>query len=153
MRHILTAVALSAICASAQPAFAQASDAQELYHLHFVKAAPGKLADLIDVYQNAPVPAGKQKPVILRHREGDDWDLLVVTPYGEGMSHRISAAARLRCHGAVREGVVPARSGAPTRALPGSLAGAQKAFAGDGIYVVAGAGGEQTVTGINSSRR
>jgi hypothetical protein len=136
MRHIITAVALSAVCAAAQPVFAQASDAQELYHLHFVKAAPGKLADLIAVYQNAPVPAGEQKPVILRHREGDDWDLLVVTPYGKA-DHTISAAAPsadvMALYAKVR---ASAERHTDSFAAGPAWSEAQKAFAGDGIYVV-----------------
>jgi hypothetical protein len=79
---------LAVVCALLvpDPASAQASSAaggQELYHAHFVKAALGKLDDLIAAYKAAAVPAGEQKPIILRHREGDDWDLLVLTPYGK----------------------------------------------------------------------
>lgn len=60
-----------------------ASGAEELYHAHFVKAALGKLNDLIAVYGAAPVAPGTPKPIILRHREGDDWDLLVLAPFGK----------------------------------------------------------------------
>lgn len=67
---------------AAPPAQAQAGGA-ELYHVHFVKAAPGKLVELIDAYVNAPAdPQAPAPPVILRHREGDDWNLLVVRPLG-----------------------------------------------------------------------
>jgi hypothetical protein len=73
-----------AVLSAPSPATAQTSSgAQELYHAHFVKAALGKLPDLIAAYRSAPVPAGEQKPIILRHREGDDWDLLVLTPFGK----------------------------------------------------------------------
>jgi hypothetical protein len=80
------AVTLTAMQASAQtpPATPQAGGAAELYHVHFVKAAPGKLTELIDAYVNAPAPdpqAG-EPPVIFRHVEGDDWHLLVVAPLG-----------------------------------------------------------------------
>jgi hypothetical protein len=82
--YIVIALACAALFAPRQAAAQASSGAPELYHAHFVKAAPGKLPDLIAAYQAAPVPAGEQKPIILRHREGDDWDLLVLTPYGKG---------------------------------------------------------------------
>ena len=68
-----------------QPAAAQGeASAQELYHVHFVKAAPGKLTELISVYQESPVPAGEPgPPLVFRHMQGDDWDLLVLTPLGK----------------------------------------------------------------------
>jgi len=58
--------------------------ADELYHVHFAKAAPGKLQELIAGYKRAPVPAGEPgPPLIFRHLQGDDWDLLVLTPLGK----------------------------------------------------------------------
>ena len=63
---------------------AAAAQGQELYHVHFVKAAPGKISELISAYQEAPVAQGEPgPPVILRHLQGDDWDLLVLTPLGK----------------------------------------------------------------------
>ena len=90
MRTLVLAVALCAGLAPV-PSSAQTPDGQELYHAHFVKAALGKLNDLIDAYAAAPVPAGEQKPIVLRHREGDDWDLLVLTPFGKA-DHTVTAA-------------------------------------------------------------
>ncbi|RPJ57621.1 MAG: hypothetical protein EHM24_29345, partial [Acidobacteria bacterium] len=66
--------------AAAQPGI----PALELYHVHFAKAAPGKMNELIDAYKQAPVPAGEPgPPLILRHLQGDDWDLLVLSPLGK----------------------------------------------------------------------
>lgn len=81
--YLLIALACAVLFAPSPAAAQTSSGAQELYHAHFVKAALGKLPDLIAVYTSAPVPAGEQKPIILRHREGDDWDLLVLTPFGK----------------------------------------------------------------------
>jgi hypothetical protein len=89
MRRLTLAVVIVAALSVSSSAAAQTSSdgtAQELYHAHFVKAALGKLADLIAAYTSAPVPPGEQKPIILRHREGDDWDLLVLTPFGKAAS-------------------------------------------------------------------
>ncbi len=76
--------------ASSQPGL----PAQELYHFHFTKAAPGKLNELIDAYKQAPVAAGEPgPPLILRHLQGDDWDLLVLTPLGKEETLTPSASA------------------------------------------------------------
>jgi hypothetical protein len=63
----------------------QPSAALELYHIHFAKAAPGKLPQLVEAYNNSPAPAANEpqfRPIILRHREGSEWDLLTITPLG-----------------------------------------------------------------------
>jgi hypothetical protein len=81
------APAAPAAAAQAQP---QAGGV-ELYHVHFVKAAPGKLVEMIDAYVNAPAdPQAPGPPVILRHREGDDWNLMVLRPVGAEMTLRAS---------------------------------------------------------------
>jgi hypothetical protein len=73
---------LLALPAAAQPPAAAAS---ELYHIHVVQAAPGKLGELIETYLKGPAPeAGDPQvdPFVLRHREGGEWDLVVITPLG-----------------------------------------------------------------------
>jgi hypothetical protein len=65
------------------------AEALELYHVHVVKAAAGKLSDLIDAYSPGPAarPGDPQvAPIVLRHREGGEWDLLVITPLGKDHS-------------------------------------------------------------------
>ena len=51
MKKLLLAVLLLA-----SAALAQTQPARELYRIHFFKAAPGKLPDLIEAYRNAPYP-------------------------------------------------------------------------------------------------
>lgn len=54
-----------------------------LYRFAMLQAAPGRLVDLIDaVKQQAPVlvAAGDELPVVVRHSQGDHWDLLVIYP-------------------------------------------------------------------------
>lgn len=68
-----------------QPAQPQVP-APELYHIHISKAAPGKLPQLIDAYKSAPGPEASEPqvtPIILRHRDGDEWDLVTITPLGK----------------------------------------------------------------------
>ncbi len=67
----------------ASTAFAQTQPARELYRVHFFKAAPGKLPDLIEAYRNAPVPDNvTPRPMVFRHLLGDDWDVMVIYPLG-----------------------------------------------------------------------
>jgi hypothetical protein len=68
--------------------------AHELYRIHFFKAAPGKLPDLIDAYKNAPLPDNMTpRPMVFRHQSGDDWDLMVVYPLGARASMDSNAPA------------------------------------------------------------
>jgi hypothetical protein len=79
----------AAAAAPAAQTPAQAGGGAELYHVHFVKAAPAKLVELIDAYASAPQdPQSSGPPVILRHREGDDWNLLVIRPIGPEITIR-----------------------------------------------------------------
>ena len=62
-----------------------AAGGQELYRFVMLQAAPGKLPDLIGlVRQRAAVieAAGDELPVVVRHSQGDRWDLLVIYPSG-----------------------------------------------------------------------
>jgi hypothetical protein len=74
-------------------AFAQANPNLDLYHVHFVKAAPGKLAALIDLTLEPPPDPdkGNEPPIVFRHVQGDDWHLLVLTPYGKEETIRAEA--------------------------------------------------------------
>ena len=75
-----------------------------LYRFVMLQAGPGKLADLIELYRNrAPVivAGGDEKPYIVKHSQGDHWDILVILPCGnmseyysrERVARRDSAAA------------------------------------------------------------
>ncbi len=62
-----------------------AADAAYLYNARFVQAAPGRLLELIDHYKKqAPVYAaiGDEAPLIIRHTQGDKWDLMLLLPVG-----------------------------------------------------------------------
>jgi len=56
-----------------------------LYRFVIVQAAPGKLLDLIELYRSRmPVIAagGDELPFIVRHSQGDHWDLCIIYPSG-----------------------------------------------------------------------
>jgi hypothetical protein len=55
---------------------------RELYRVHFFKAGPGKLQDLLDAYLALPAAPNAARPMVFRHHAGDDWDLLIIYPQG-----------------------------------------------------------------------
>ena len=71
-----------------------------VYRALFLRAAPGKLLDLVELYR-ARLPlyraAGVPEPVLARHSQGDHWDLLLLEPVGSLHDHYAPArAARWR---------------------------------------------------------
>lgn len=57
----------------------------ELYRVSTVRAAPGKLLAVIALYQQAHASGhwqrtGDAEPMLMRHSQGDHWDLMVVQP-------------------------------------------------------------------------
>jgi hypothetical protein len=82
----VAAVLLTATTVVAQQPAQPPAPVLELYHIHISKAAPGKLPQLIDAYKNGPAPEASEPqftPIILRHRDGDEWDLITITPLGK----------------------------------------------------------------------
>jgi len=81
---LLAAVALSpGAAAQGPPAVRDTGD--YLYRFVIVQAAPGRLLDLIDLYRaRMPVIAagGDELPFIVRHSQGDHWDLCIIYPSG-----------------------------------------------------------------------
>jgi hypothetical protein len=80
MRNLAVALLFCcAICLSAQQ---PPTPSREVYRIHFFKAAPGRLPDLMDAYLSLPSPPNGHGPMVFRHQSGDDWDLLVIYPQG-----------------------------------------------------------------------
>jgi len=81
-RALLIALLLTPSLAAAQAAL---PTRPELYKFVTIQAAPGKLPDLLALYRDrAPVMAGNgdEFPIVVRHSQGDRWDLLVIYPIG-----------------------------------------------------------------------
>ena len=76
--HALAAAAVLAMTAIQ-------ADTTYLYRTHFIRAAPGEILELIEVlhermsYYDA---AGEAAPFIMRHAQGDHWDLQIMYPMG-----------------------------------------------------------------------
>ncbi|MEM7281762.1 MAG: hypothetical protein AAF438_09065 [Pseudomonadota bacterium] len=80
-----------------------ADDAKEgdyLYRVTTVRAAPGKLDELISLYQSKDMAAVHRYdgvPFMMRHSQGDHWDLLLIYPMGSFAKH-YSMEANARRH-------------------------------------------------------
>ncbi len=70
---------------------------QHLYRTLMLRAAPGELASLIEALQ-ARMPVWQEAsavgPFLMRHSQGDQWDLLLLFHLGRGYNQFYSAAAR-----------------------------------------------------------
>ena len=56
-----------------------------VYRAHFLRAAPGHLTELIELYRGrieVLTTAGEAAPVFMRHSQGDQWDLMVLSSVG-----------------------------------------------------------------------
>ncbi|MEO6401982.1 MAG: hypothetical protein ABIP62_08220 [Vicinamibacteria bacterium] len=58
-----------------------------LYRMTLMRAAPGRQADLVKAVGASAAASPGKRPLVLKHSQGDQWDLLVLTP--------IAAAGRL----------------------------------------------------------
>jgi hypothetical protein len=65
--------------------FSHAGEASDLYKITMVRAAPGRLLSFIDMYRGRmPVydAAGDERPLWMRHSQGDQWDVMLIFPLG-----------------------------------------------------------------------
>jgi hypothetical protein len=102
----MPAIVLALALAAAQPP--QTAAPTELYRFVMIQAAPGRLLDLIDLYKKRlPVIAagGDELPYIVRHSQGDRWDLLVIYPSGSFTSYYSADRLRRRDAAAANSGV------------------------------------------------
>ncbi len=78
---VLAALGLGTAAAAAQ----EPPDPAYLYKTTFLRAAPGKLLDLIALLKERMAfydSAGDERPLWWRHTQGDQWDLMILTPMG-----------------------------------------------------------------------
>jgi hypothetical protein len=83
--------------------------ADYLYKALFLRAAPGKLLDTIALYKSRmPVydASGDARPFLMRHSQGDQWDLLLLFPM-ESWTAYFSADRVANRERAAREAGVP----------------------------------------------
>jgi hypothetical protein len=77
--HLFLLLITLALCAGS----ARASAPSYLYKTKLIQAAPGRLLDLIESYKSSLTDyrrAGDEQPLMMRHSQGDRWDLLLLIP-------------------------------------------------------------------------
>lgn len=73
MRSVVLTLVLVFIASLAEAAY--------LYRIMMVRAAPGGLTELIDLFKETmPAIPPDERPFWMRHSQGDQWDLLLVYP-------------------------------------------------------------------------
>lgn len=85
---------------SAQPRY--------LYKTIFVQAAPGKVLELIELYKSrVPVydASGDERPLWMRHSQGDKWDLMLLFPMGSWSDYYAAARVAKRSEAYRKSGV------------------------------------------------
>jgi len=98
------------IASLAMPA-AQA-DTSYLYRTLLVRAGPGSLLELIDMYKDRSAvyeTSGESAPFIMRHSQGDHWDLLLIFPMGSFDDYYSPERASLRSEAAAQSGMSEAK--------------------------------------------
>ena len=84
LKGLLLAAAVVSTASSAAAQVAMPAR-PELYKFVNIQAAPGKLPDLLAAYrQRAAVitAGGDELPIVVRHSQGDRWDVLLIYPVG-----------------------------------------------------------------------
>jgi hypothetical protein len=85
---VLVFLAILALLSGAAVSAAKTSQPAErtyLYKTTFVRAAPGRLLDLIALYKSRMAvmdESGDERPLWWRHTQGDQWDLMLLFPMG-----------------------------------------------------------------------
>jgi hypothetical protein len=54
-----------------------------LYKAMLIRAAPGKLLEVVSLYKNRMAvydAGGEERPILMRHSQGDQWDLMILFP-------------------------------------------------------------------------
>jgi hypothetical protein len=67
-----------------------------LYRVVLIRAAPGRLLDLIELYQREMgvfEAETSERPYLFRHSQGDQWDLMLLAPLGESTSYSVEGSA------------------------------------------------------------
>jgi hypothetical protein len=80
-RALLLAVFCAAPLASAQP------PPDVLYRVSLLRAAPGRLLDLVAALRASGLAAPGARSLVLRHAQGDHWDLMALQPLASYAAH------------------------------------------------------------------
>lgn len=123
--------------ALALPVAANELEGDDLYRVTTVRAAPGKLEDLIAAFKASVAEAANETPataaMLMRHSQGDQWDLMIITPMRSFADHFGNKSAE------ISPGILPRHADliafeADVFALGPSVAILRSAYAGHALY-------------------
>jgi len=81
MRKLALCLSLLLLSSSAS---AQSMSGDTVYRMTLLRAAPGRLLDLVAALRASGVLAPAAKSLLLRHAQGDHWDLMLLAPSAPG---------------------------------------------------------------------
>jgi hypothetical protein len=96
------------------------ADTSYLYRTHFVRAAPGEILELIELIQERMSffdAAGEPAPFMMRHAQGDHWDLQILYPMGSFVDYYSADRVGRRTSAAEASGVTEEEFRKEVRAL------------------------------------
>jgi hypothetical protein len=85
-------LALLLLLAVPAPADATSERGDVLYRMTLLRAAPGALLELVDSVKAGPGAGARRPRLVLRHSQGDQWDVMVLQAIGGYAEHLSSAA-------------------------------------------------------------
>lgn len=80
------------VCLAAPSSSPAAGRGEVLHRLSLLRAAPGRLPELVQALR-ASAASATPRPLVLRHSQGDHWDLLVLQPIGSYSAYFAKAPA------------------------------------------------------------
>jgi hypothetical protein len=94
-------IAIIVVATFFAPAIAEDSEGNYLYRVTTVRAATGSLSDLLDSISELKATdyfakSGEPAPLVMRHSQGDQWDLLIITPMNSWETYYENAAIERR---------------------------------------------------------
>lgn len=78
---------LGLLLAALSDIHAQSMQGDVLYRFALLRAAPGRLLELVGALKSAGTAAPTSKALVLRHSQGDHWDVMVLLPIGSYAAH------------------------------------------------------------------
>lgn len=115
LKWMAAVVAAGSVLASMS--YAQQREGDYLYHVTTVRAAPGKLEALLKWVEEVDrssfvVDAGVHRTYVMRHSQGDQWDLLFIGPMESWTAFHKARATRKREKAYEKHGELLGRAGA-----------------------------------------
>ncbi len=103
----MKSLAVVVLCLLPVTGIAEELEGDELYRVTTLRAAPAQLAALLDWFADVEgsgyyADAAMPPPLLMRHSQGDQWDLMLIAPMGSWVAYHADEAAGKRGSAAQR---------------------------------------------------